>query len=173
MDKFFLYRKAYPIGVLNDEDEYDGSRLAFWMEDDSQEMLSKKIRECQTDVLIIELINIFREGYPNYGSLITLFGFEQSEEEINSHADEKTVTRKYYGIKRIAKDIDSIHMFIERMDDKTLKIRKLFLYFYDLPDVEELKRKIDKVCSGIYFEEGKGLIINENDYTINILNSAK
>lgn len=170
MNKKLLYRKVYPIGVLNDEDDYDGDRLAFWMEDDSQDKLSKKFRECPIDDLIIELIDIFRGGYPNYGSLVNLFGFSQNEGECNAYIDGKIIIKKYVGIQRIVKDIASIHMHIESISDKSLIIRKLFLYFTDLPPIEKIKQEIYKEYSDVCYEECKGLKICEKEFTILVFN---
>jgi hypothetical protein len=170
MNMKFLYKKAYPIGFLNDEDDHD--RLAFWMEDDSQEKLSKKFRECPIGELIIELIDIFRGGCPNYGSLINLFGFIHNEEECNEYFNEKIIIKKYNGIKRIVKDIASIHIYIESMNDKTLVIRKLFLNFTNLPPIEELKQDIFKAYSDLCYEESEGLTIFEKECEIYILLSS-
>lgn len=173
MNKKFLYRKAYPIGVINDEDNYDGDRLVFWMEDDSQDKLSKKLRESPIGDLLIELIDIFRVGNPNYGSFINLFGFSHIEGERIDSVDAKMIIKKYNGIKRIAEDIDSIHLYIESMSDKSLIIRKLFLCFTSLPPIQELMKEIVEVYSDVSYEESEGLKICEKECTIFVVNQNR
>lgn len=165
MNKKFLYRKVYPVGVLNDEDNFNGDRLWFW-NDNSQEMLSKRFRESTIDELIIELIDIFRAGSPSYRELAILFGFE-GVEEIN----QGDITKKsFYKIQR--SDIDKIEMDIKKSSiDMRLILHNLYLYVNNLPSIESLKSKIDEVYKDICYEENEGLTIHENKCDIIILES--
>jgi len=157
MDKKFLYKKAYPLGVIDDTGE---DELSSWFLDDSRDVLEKKFRECDFNDLIIELIDIFRGGSPNYIQLSILFGFESTEEiSLNN-----TTKISFYKIKR--SDIDKIEMDIKKLSiDKSLVLDKLYLYVNNLPSIEKLTRKMDSVC----YEKNQGIIIHENECDIVIL----
>ncbi|WP_459480005.1 hypothetical protein [Clostridium saccharoperbutylacetonicum] len=157
MDKKFLYKKAYPLGVIDDTEE---DELSSWFLDDSRDVLEKKFRECDFNDLIIELIDIFRGGSPNYIQLSILFGFE-STEEISFN---NTTKISFYKIKR--SDIDKIEMDIKKLSiDKSLVLDKLYLYVNNLPSIEKFIRKMDSVC----YEKNQGIIIHENKCDIVIL----
>lgn len=161
MNKKFLYKKVYPLGFIDDSEE---DELSSWFLDDSRDILEKKIRECDFQELIIELIDIFKGGSPSYSQVAILFGFE-GVEEINRG----DITKKsFYKIQR--NDIDKIEMDIKMVSsDKPLILYKLYLYVNNLPSIESLTSKIDEVYKDICYEENGGLIIHENECDIVIL----
>lgn len=159
MNKKFLYRKAYPIGILNDEDDYDGDRLLFWT-DNSQEILSKKLRECTLDELIIELIDIFRDGDTNYSTLACLLGFQNCE----NNKQEQYIKKSFYQTRR--SDLVKFQMDIEESGNNPLILRNLYLYFTNLPSIEGIKNKINEVYSDVIYEEREGIIICEKECNI-------
>ncbi|WP_438496267.1 hypothetical protein [Paenibacillus sp. IHBB 3054] len=80
MNKSYLYTKPSVIGVLESRgEEFDS--IGSWLDDDTPELLRKKIYESPLDEMIIDLVDIFREGDPNYKKLAVLFGFVEIEEE--------------------------------------------------------------------------------------------
>lgn len=168
MNKKFLYRKTFPLGILYD-DEYDAT--AFWMIDDSQESLKKKLREIPICELIIELIDIFRAGNPNFSQLILLFGYNSQEGDCRKNFQGDRMIQRYNHIKRINKDIVSIEMTIEKTNDKSLRIREIYIFFNKLPPIETLKNKINETYNDVYYKESEGLMICENGCKIEILES--
>jgi len=166
MNKKFLYKKmsAHTVGFLDDSDNDDVS----WMFDDSL-VLEKKLKESPIDELIIELIDIFKEGNPNASKLIASFGFSYNDGDCKANVQGNMIIRKYNKIKRINKDIVSIEMHIEEMNDKTLIIRNLYLYCTNLPSIKLLKNKINEVYSNISYGGSEGLIICEKECNIIII----
>ncbi len=150
MNKEFLYKKAYPLGVIDDTEE---DELSSWFLDDSRDILEKKFRECNFHDFIIELIDIFSGGSPNYIQLSILFGFENTE-EINHN---NTTKISFYRIQR--SDIDKIEIDLNKLNsDKSLVICNLFLYVNKLPSLE----KISEVYKDVECEENGKIIIHVN-----------
>ncbi|MDE7098925.1 MAG: hypothetical protein K2O60_07235, partial [Ruminococcus sp.] len=68
MNYDFLYKKAYPIGILSD-DNFD----FYWISDEFS-YLENVFLKASLDILILTLADIFSKNTPNYRILLSLFG---------------------------------------------------------------------------------------------------
>lgn len=162
MNKKFLYSKPSIIGVLDSgNDEFND--IGSWLFDDSPALLRKKFREDSLDELVIELIDIFREGNPNYQELAGLFGLVKIEED----EQEGLKIWNVRNIERLAGDLNKIEMHI---DAQSLIINKLYLYINELSNLQTIKQKLnDKFEEVSYQDINGGLIFNEKELIIGII----
>lgn len=162
MNKNFLYSKPSIIGVLDSgNDEFND--IGSWLFDDSPALLRKKFREDSLDELVMELIDIFREGNPNYQELAGLFGLVKIEED----EQEGLKIWNVRNIERLAGDLKKIEMHI---DAQRLIINKLYLYINELSNLQKIKRKLnDKFEEVSYQDINGGLIFNEKELIIGII----
>jgi hypothetical protein len=143
----------------NDEFNDIGS----WLFDDSPALLRKKFREDSLDELVMELIDIFREGNPNYQELAGLFGLVKIEED----EQEGLKIWNVRNIERLAGDLNKIEMHI---DAQSLIINKLYLYINELSNLQTIKQKLnDKFEEVSYQDINGGLIFNEKELIIGII----
>ncbi|GEC93523.1 hypothetical protein [Brevibacillus brevis] len=162
MNKKFLYSKPSIIGVLDSgNDEFND--IGSWLFDDSPALLRKKFREDSLDELVMELIDIFREGNPNYQELAGLFGLVKIEED----EQEGLKIWNVRNIERLAGDLNKIEMHI---DAQSLIINKLYLYINELSNLQTIKQKLnDKFEEVSYQDINGGLIFNEKELIIGII----
>lgn len=162
MNKKFLYSKPSIIGVLDSgNDEFND--IGSWLFDDSPALLRKKFREDSLDILVMELIDIFREGNPNYQELAGLFGLVKIEED----EQEGLKIWNVRNIERLAGDLNKIEMHI---DAQSLIINKLYLYINELSNLQTIKQKLnDKFEEVSYQDINGGLIVNEKELIIGII----
>ncbi|RAT97530.1 hypothetical protein [Brevibacillus sp. Leaf182] len=162
MNKKFLYSKPSIIGVLDSgNDEFND--IGSWLFDDSPALLRKKFREDSLDILVMELIDIFREGNPNYQELAGLFGLVKIEED----EQEGLKIWNVRNIERLAGDLNKIEMHI---DAQSLIINKLYLYINELSNLQTIKQKLnDKFEEVSYQDINGGLIFNEKELIIGII----
>ncbi|MFI8711681.1 hypothetical protein [Brevibacillus brevis] len=162
MNKKFLYSKPSIIGVLDSgNDEFND--IGSWLFDDSPALLRKKFREDSLDELVMELIDIFREGNPNYQELAGLFGLVKIEED----EQEGLKIWNVRNIERLAGDLNKIEMHI---DAQSLIINKLYLYINELSNLQTIKQKLNDKFEEISYQDiNGGLIINEKELIIGII----
>jgi hypothetical protein len=162
LNKKFLYSKPSIIGVLDSgNDEFND--IGSWLFDDSPALLRKKFREDSLDELVMELIDIFREGNPNYQELAGLFGLVKIEEDEQEGLKIWNVSN----IERLAGDLNKIEMHI---DAQSLIINKLYLYINELSNLQTIKQKLnDKFEKVSYQDINGGLIFNEKELIIGII----
>ncbi|MGV2883039.1 hypothetical protein [Paenibacillus taichungensis] len=113
MNKYFLYTKPYVPGIIDDTPV----DLESWFLDDSRERMEEKLRNIPLNDLIIELINIFKDGDPNYQVLLGLLG-----EKVVKEAREDKIVYCLADILRADDDIQRIEIEI---DDEGLNIKKM------------------------------------------------
>lgn len=162
MNKKFLYKKPSIIGVLDDSDNefYD---LGSWFLDDSWSLLKKRFRESPIDELVIELVDIFREGNPNYQELAVLFGYGNMEE----NNEEKIMRWSLREIDRMNQDIIKVEMHV---DAQSLILRNLYLFVKELPSLQSLKNKLNELHKDIAFQErNNGFMLAVRECIITIL----
>ncbi|PIH59297.1 hypothetical protein [Paenibacillus sp. LK1] len=116
MNKDFLYTKPYVLGVIDDT----LVDLESWFLDDSRERMEEKLRNISLNDLIIELINIFKDGDPNYQVLLGLLG-----EKVVKEAREDKIVYCLADILRADDDIQRIEIEI---DDEGLNIKKMNVF---------------------------------------------
>ncbi|KQY94719.1 MULTISPECIES: hypothetical protein [Paenibacillus] len=162
MNKKFLYSKPIIIGVLDSgNDQFND--IGSWLFDDSPTLLRKKFREDSLDELVMELINIFREGNPNYQELAGLFGLVKIEED----EQEGLKICKVRNIERLSGDLNKIEMHI---DAQSLIINNLYLYINELANLQKIKQKLnDKFEEVDYQSITERLIFNEKELIIGII----
>ncbi|MFS0858162.1 hypothetical protein [Paenibacillus taichungensis] len=113
MNKDFFYTKPYVPGIIDDTPV----DLESWFLDDSRERMEEKLRNIPLNDLIIELINIFKDGDPNYQVLLGLLG-----EKVVKEAREDKIVYCLADILRADDDIQRIEIEI---DDEGLNIKKM------------------------------------------------
>jgi|GEM_PF-2361237 len=113
MNKDFLYSKPYVPGIIEDSP----ADLDSWFLDDSRERMEEKLRNSALGDLILELINIFKDGEPNYQVLLSLLG----DKVVKEIRDERTVYclgntwRADQDIRKVELEIDEEHQVINKM----------------------------------------------------------
>ncbi|UPK44900.1 hypothetical protein [Paenibacillus pabuli] len=112
----FLYTKPYVPGVIDDTPV----DLESWFIDDSRERMEERLRSISLNDLIIELINIFNDGEPNYQVLLGLLG----EKVVKEVRGEKTV----YSLGGILRSEDDIKRVEIEIDDEGLNIKKMNIF---------------------------------------------
>lgn len=110
MNYDFLYKKAYPIGILSD-DNFD----FYWISDEFS-YLENVFLQASLDILILTLADIFIKNTPNYRILLSLFGCNYIDNYYHITSD-----------KLLREDIYSIELFLNENKDKSLIIKKMIL----------------------------------------------
>ena len=113
MNKDFLYSKPYVPGIIDDTPV----DLDSWFLDDSRERMEEKLRNSPLSDLIIEFVNIFKDGEPNYQVLLSLLG-EKVVKEVRGGKNvycQSDIFRPYNDIKRIEIEIDEESLIIKKM----------------------------------------------------------
>ena len=108
----FLDKKAYPIGILPSNNDFE----FYWMSDDFS-YLENIFFSSSLNTVILTLADIFSNHTPNYRILLNLFRCKY----IDSY---HIVTNK---LNRELKDINYIELFLNKKDDNSLKIKKKIL----------------------------------------------
>ncbi|WP_315370781.1 hypothetical protein [Paenibacillus xylanexedens] len=116
MNKDFLYTKPYDPGIIDDTPV----DLESWFLDDSRERMEEKLRNIPLNDLIIELINIFKDGDPNYQVLLGLLG----EKVVKEAREDKIV----YCLADILRPDDDIQKIEIEIDDEGLNIKKMNVF---------------------------------------------
>ncbi|KJD38594.1 hypothetical protein QD46_18190 [Paenibacillus polymyxa] len=162
MNKKFLYTKPSIIGVLDSGND-SFNDIGSWLFDDSPDLLRKKFREDSLDELVKEIIEIFREGNPNYQELASLFGMVKIEE-----VEQKGIkVWNLRNIERLTDDLTKIEMHI---DAQRLIINKLYLYINELHNFRIIKNMLNINFKDIYYQDvNDGLVFVEKETTITII----
>ncbi|HBU84006.1 MAG TPA: hypothetical protein DEF35_20535 [Paenibacillus sp.] len=116
MNKDFLYTKPYIPGMIDDTPV----DLESWFVDDSRERMEERLRSISLNDLIIELINIFKDGEPNYQVLLGLLG----EKVVKETRGESTV----YCLGDILRSEDDIKRIEIEISDEGLNIKKMNMF---------------------------------------------
>ncbi|MDN8591631.1 hypothetical protein Q0V21_22975 [Paenibacillus sp. 11B] len=116
MNKDFLYTKPYVPGMIDDTPV----DLESWFIDDSRERMEERLRSISLNDLIIELINIFKDGEPNYQVLLGLLG----EKVVKETRGESTV----YCLGDILRSKDDIKRIEIEISDEGLNIKKMNMF---------------------------------------------
>jgi hypothetical protein len=137
--------------------------IGSWLFDDSPDLLRKKFREDSLDELVKEIIEIFREGNPNYQELASLFGMVKIEE-----VEQKGIkVWNLRNIERLTDDVTKIEMHI---DAQRLIINKLYLYINELHNFRIIKNMLNINFKDIYYQDvNDGLVFVEKETTITII----
>lgn len=136
MNKDFLYTKPYVPGIIDDTPV----DLESWFLDDSRERMEEKLRNISLNELIIELINIFKDGDPNYQVLLGLLG-----EKVVKEAREDSIVFCLGDILRSDDDIKRIEIEI---DDEGLNIKKMNIFVIPA-ELLVLQKEITSLCADI------------------------
>ncbi|WP_336078111.1 hypothetical protein [Paenibacillus sp. 203] len=162
MNKKFLYTKPSIIGVLDSGND-SFNDIGSWLFDDSPDLLRKKFREDSLDELVKEIIEIFREGNPNYQELASLFGMVKIEE-----VEQKGIkVWNLRNIERLTDDLTKIEMHI---DAQRLIINKLYLYINELHNFRIIKNMLNINFKDIYYQDvNDELVFVEKETTITII----
>ncbi|ETT33152.1 MULTISPECIES: hypothetical protein [Paenibacillus] len=136
MNKDFLYTKPYVPGIIDDTPV----DLESWFLDDSRERMEEKLRNISLNDLIIELINIFKDGDPNYQVLLGLLG-----EKVVKEAREDKIVYCLGDILRADDDIKRIEI---ETDDEGLNIKKMNIFVIPAA-LLVLQKEITSLCADI------------------------
>lgn len=113
MNKDFFYSKPFVPGIIDDT----LVDLDSWFVDDSRERMEEKLRNSPLSEMIIEFINIFKEGEPNYQVILSLLG-ENVVKEVRGEKYLYCLTetmRSYNDIKRVEIEVDVERLKLEKM----------------------------------------------------------
>lgn len=113
MNKGFLYSKPYVPGIIDDT----SVDVESWFLDDTRERMEEKLRSSSLSNLIIELINVFKDGEPNYQVLLSLLG-EKVVKGVRGGKDVyclSDILRSNKDIKRIEIEINEENLTIKKM----------------------------------------------------------
>ncbi|SDD08597.1 hypothetical protein SAMN05428987_4108 [Paenibacillus sp. CF095] len=136
MNKDFLYTKPYVPGIIDDTPV----DLESWFLDDSRERMEEKLRNISLNDLIIELINIFKDGDPNYQVLLGLLGEKVGKED----REDKIV----YCLGDILRADDDIKRIEIEIDDEGLNIKKMNIFVIPAA-LLVLQKEITSLCTDI------------------------
>ncbi|MEO2215146.1 hypothetical protein ABGV40_30175 [Paenibacillus amylolyticus] len=136
MNKDFLYTKPYVPGIIDDTPV----DLESWFLDDSRERMEEKLRNISLNDLIIELINIFKDGDPNYQVLLGLLG----EKVVKEDREDKIV----YCLGDILRADDDIKRIEIEIDDEGLNIKKMNIFVIPAA-LLVLQKEITSLCADI------------------------
>ncbi|WP_340015848.1 hypothetical protein [Paenibacillus sp. FSL K6-1318] len=136
MNKDFLYTKPYVPGIIDDTPV----DLESWFLDDSRERMEEKLRNIPLNDLIIELINIFKDGDPNYQVLLGLLG-----EKVVKEAREDSIV---YCLGDILRSDDDIKRIEIEIDDEGLNIKKMNIFVIPA-ELLVLQKEITSLCADI------------------------
>ncbi|OMF11789.1 hypothetical protein BK131_20150 [Paenibacillus amylolyticus] len=140
MNKDFLYTKPYVPGIIDDTPV----DLESWFLDDSRERMEEKLRNISLNDLIIELINIFKDGDPNYQVLLGLLG----EKVVKEAREDKIV----YCLGDILRTDDDINRIEIEVDDEGLSIKKMNIFVIPAA-LLVLQKEITSLCADIHTQK--------------------
>jgi hypothetical protein len=140
MNKDFLYTKPYVPGMIDDTP----MDLESWFIDDSRERMEERLRSISLNDLIIELINIFKDGEPNYQVLLGLLG----EKVVKEIRGENTV----YCLGNILSSEDDIKRVEIEIDEKTLNIKKLSI-FVNQALLSVIQKEMNDLCNDVHTQK--------------------
>lgn len=140
MNKDFLYTKPYVPGIIDDTPV----DLESWFLDDSRERMEEKLRNISLNDLIIELINIFKDGDPNYQVLLGLLG----EKVVKEAREDKIV----YCLGDILRTDDDINRIEIEVDDEGLSIKKMNIFVIPAA-LLILQKEITSLCADIHTQK--------------------
>lgn len=113
--------------------------------------------------MIIELVEIFREGNPNYKKLAVLFGFVEIEE---GEQEERIIWK----LQKIERKDDDLTKVVMHIDAKHLIIQDLYLYVNELPVLQKLKEKLNVQFKDITLQKiNNAFVIIEKECDISIV----
>lgn len=156
MNKDFLYTKPYVPGIIEDTPV----DLESWFLDDSRERMEEKLRNISLNELIIELINIFKDGDPNYQVLLGLLG-----NKVIKEAREDNIV---YCIGDILSSDDDIKRIEIETDDEGLNIKKMSI-FVNQASLSVIQKEINDLCVDIHTQKTSDyLSVSIKDKTITL-----
>ncbi len=162
----FLYTKPNTPGIL--DGEVDEQEINLWFTQESWEDPWLKMRNhfdhISLEKLIIEIVEIFLSGHPNYKRFLGLLGSNSTSRIYNQETIYSLVDTN---INRKNKDIKEIQLHI---DTEELIIRKLKLYTKAPINFFEIKQQKYLVEQEITIEvKNNNLIIFLNDSVIEVI----
>lgn len=107
----FLYKKAYPVGILYDQSDY-----FYWMKNEFSD-LEFILQNAPPEELNLILKNLFAQSVLNYRILLSLFACRYKD---SNHIIATEIQRKN-------KDIANIELWLTQQDDKSLIIDKMIM----------------------------------------------
>ncbi|USK34062.1 hypothetical protein LIT25_00970 [Bacillus sp. F19] len=125
-EKKHLYKKVYPIGVIDDSEE---NPIYYFTSEWNQ--LRAEFQALPFPELVFKLVSIFQEGIPEYMRLMELFGTDISSELV----DEK---KRIY-CSNVECGQDDIYKVEMRLDEQGVKINELYLFVRELPDMNNVR----------------------------------
>ena len=157
MNKDFLYTKPYVPGIIDDTPV----DLESWFLDDSRERMEEKLRSSSLNDLIIELINIFKEGEPNYQVLLGLFG----EKIVKEVREEENV----YSVSQILRSDEDIKKIEIETEDESLAIKKMSIYVDLASFVAVEKEMTNRNVHVLTSKTSDSLLVHINGRTISLI----
>lgn len=186
-ERKFLYVKKYFAGKVVDEEA--GTFDTYYGFSDEYLELKQKLEESTLLELLIELVHIFKIGWPNSSRLASLFGknydyaqgglialvglkkaHEMKEEFEKQHGKGKAgmdhgdkIIGKVEPVERQNNDIQKVEIDI---DMECLKINDLYLYDNEIPNMDEMKATIEQYYDDIKITIGDRFIISDESYRV-------
>lgn len=149
-----LYEQSKP-GMI------DTSSLSpnwFTFIDHEWDALQKDFFEKPLDGLLVDLVLIFRKGNPNYINLGSLFGIEKKRVE-----DKKKIIYSVNQVNRKGNDITNVTMFL---DPDSHKITEIYIYVQVLPQMNELKCRLEESYSDLLVNVSNEFVVIDNDFKL-------
>ncbi|MEK5439941.1 hypothetical protein [Paenibacillus sp. FSL R5-0923] len=108
--------------------------------------------------MLVDLVLIFRKGNPNYINLGSLFGIEKKRVE-----DKKKIIYSVNQVNRKGNDITNVTMFL---DPDSHKITEIYIYVQVLPQMNELKCRLEESYSDLLVNVSNEFVIIDNDFKL-------
>jgi hypothetical protein len=163
MDKKFLYTKPSVPGIIDDS-EADLDLSSWFLKQTPFDLLKEELNSCKVDDLVIQLVQIFIEGNPNYQKLLALLG--SGVEKMEGMKDTT------YSLKNFNRPNNDIFGVEVNVDNINLKIRKLLIQMKGIYSLELLKFKLNTLFKNLRIEfSSKQLVVcGLNDADIVLIN---
>lgn len=116
MNTEFLYTKPYVCGIIDDT----VVELESWFLDDSRDKMEQELRSISLTDLIIKLINIFKDGEPNYQVLLSLLG-RKMDKEVQEN-------KNVYSLREVLRSDEDIKRIEIEADNESLNIKQVRIY---------------------------------------------
>ncbi|OKP83240.1 hypothetical protein A3842_09620 [Paenibacillus sp. P3E] len=126
--------------------------------DHEWDALQKDFFEKPLDGLLVDLVSIFREGSPNYINLGSLFGIEKKRVE-----DKNKIIYSVNQVNRKENDITNVTMFLV---PDSHKITEIYIYVQVLPQMNELKRRLQQSYSDLIVNVSNEFVIIDSDFKL-------
>jgi hypothetical protein len=149
-----LYEESKP-GMI---DTSSVSPNWFTFIDHEWDSLKVQFFEKPLDELLVDIVSIFRKGNPNYINLGSLFGIEKKRVE-----EKDKIIYSVNQVNRKENDITSVKMFLEH---DSHRITEIYIYVKLLPEMNELKCKLEERYSHLVVNVSNEFVIIDNDFTL-------